>query len=82
MHSESCIGNGTHDELVDEKGNHQDILKFASRADIVVCCLAMNSETVTISPRFMHMLQTSRYTLVFHLIVFRLALWMRFSYLP
>lgn len=45
---ESCIGNGTHDELVDEKGNHQDILKFASRADIVVCCLAMNSETAGI----------------------------------
>ncbi|KAL0365807.1 UNVERIFIED_CONTAM: D-3-phosphoglycerate dehydrogenase [Sesamum radiatum] len=40
--------NGTHDDLVDEKGGHQDILKFASRADIVVCCLAMNSETAGI----------------------------------
>lgn len=33
-------------DLVDEKGSHDDILKFASKADIVVCCLAMNSETV------------------------------------
>ncbi|KAL0282820.1 UNVERIFIED_CONTAM: protein, chloroplastic [Sesamum angustifolium] len=40
--------NGTHDDLVDEKGGHQDILKFARRADIVVCCLAMNSETAGI----------------------------------
>lgn len=44
----SYIGNGTHEELVDEKGSHQDILEFASRADIVVCCLAMNSETAGI----------------------------------
>ncbi|KAL2241773.1 uncharacterized protein LOC105159544 isoform X1 [Sesamum indicum] len=40
--------NGTHNDLVDEKGGHQDILKFARRADIVVCCLAMNSETAGI----------------------------------
>lgn len=33
-------------DLVDEKGSHDDILKFASKADIVVCCLSMNSETV------------------------------------
>ncbi|KAL8459656.1 hypothetical protein ACS0TY_036952 [Phlomoides rotata] len=44
----SNIENGTHDDLVDEKGSHQDILKFASCADIVVCCLAMNSETAGI----------------------------------
>ncbi|GER38690.1 D-3-phosphoglycerate dehydrogenase [Striga asiatica] len=44
----SYIGNGTYDDLVDEKGTHEDILKFASRADIVVCCLTMNSETVGI----------------------------------
>ncbi|KAL8470061.1 hypothetical protein ACS0TY_032798 [Phlomoides rotata] len=44
MHSVSNIENGTHDDLVDEKGSHQDILKFASRADVVVCYLAMNSE--------------------------------------
>lgn len=37
--------NGGHD-MVDEKGSHDDILKFASKADIVVCCLSMNSETV------------------------------------
>ncbi|GFP81295.1 d-3-phosphoglycerate dehydrogenase [Phtheirospermum japonicum] len=42
------IGNGTHDDLVDEKGGHEDILKFASRADIIVCCLIMNSETAGI----------------------------------
>ncbi|XP_019199679.1 PREDICTED: uncharacterized protein LOC109193280 isoform X1 [Ipomoea nil] len=39
--------NGGHD-LVDEKGSHDDILKFASKADIVVCCLSMNSETAGI----------------------------------
>ncbi|KAH6780428.1 D-isomer specific 2-hydroxyacid dehydrogenase family protein [Perilla frutescens var. hirtella] len=44
----SYIANGTHDEHVDEKGVHQDILKFTSRADIVVCCLAMNKETAGI----------------------------------
>lgn len=42
----SDVGNGTHDDLVDEKGGHEKILKFASRADIVVCCLALNSATV------------------------------------
>ncbi|KAK4718957.1 hypothetical protein R3W88_017295 [Solanum pinnatisectum] len=45
-----CIGiNGTnynYDDLVDERGCHDDILKFASKADIVVCCLAMTTETV------------------------------------
>ncbi|KAK6115525.1 hypothetical protein DH2020_007794 [Rehmannia glutinosa] len=41
-------GNGSPDDLVYEKGGHEDILKFASRADIVVCCLAMNSETAGI----------------------------------
>ncbi|RAL54987.1 hypothetical protein DM860_013683 [Cuscuta australis] len=45
--------NGTHementDRLVDEKGSHDDILKFASKADIVVCCLAMNMQTAGI----------------------------------
>lgn len=37
-----------HVDLIDEKGNPQDILRFASRADIVVCCLAMNKETAGI----------------------------------
>jgi hypothetical protein len=32
--------------LVDEKGGHEDIHKFASNADIVVCCLSLNGETV------------------------------------
>ncbi|KAK6115524.1 hypothetical protein DH2020_007793 [Rehmannia glutinosa] len=41
-------GNGSPDDLVYEKGGHEDILKFASLADIVVCCLAMNSETAGI----------------------------------
>ena len=37
---------GTHDDLVDEKGGLEDFHRFAQAADIVVCCLAMNSETV------------------------------------
>lgn len=37
---------GAIDDLVDEKGAHEDIQKFASVADIVVCCLCLNSETV------------------------------------
>ncbi|KAL3513514.1 hypothetical protein ACH5RR_026231 [Cinchona calisaya] len=39
---------GMEDDLVDEKGNHEQILNFASKADIVVCCLAMNAETAGI----------------------------------
>lgn len=34
------------DDLVDETGSHNDIHKYASMADIVVCCLNMNRETV------------------------------------
>ncbi|KAL9245463.1 hypothetical protein vseg_019113 [Gypsophila vaccaria] len=34
--------------LVDEKGTHDDVYKFASMADIVVCCLNMNRETAGI----------------------------------
>ncbi|KAG9131487.1 hypothetical protein Leryth_015302 [Lithospermum erythrorhizon] len=41
----SYTENGMSDDLVDEKGTHADILKFASHADIVVCCLLMNKET-------------------------------------
>ncbi|KAJ4832781.1 hypothetical protein Tsubulata_018795 [Turnera subulata] len=41
------VQNGGVDELVDEKGSHEDIYKFAGKADIVVCCLVMNKETVT-----------------------------------
>lgn len=37
---------GASDDLVDEKGTHEDIHKYASAADIVVCCLCLNSETV------------------------------------
>ncbi|XP_057786932.1 uncharacterized protein LOC131004301 [Salvia miltiorrhiza] len=48
LSEKSCNENGVHDEVVDEKGTHQDILKFASLADIVVCCLAMNKETAGI----------------------------------
>ncbi|KAK9713664.1 hypothetical protein RND81_06G043100 [Saponaria officinalis] len=38
-----CVAN-----LVDEKGTHDDVHKFASMADIVVCCLNMNRETAGI----------------------------------
>ncbi|XP_027773882.1 uncharacterized protein LOC107022424 [Solanum pennellii] len=40
--------NGTnynYDDLVDERGSHDDIIKFASKADIVVSCLPMTTET-------------------------------------
>lgn len=40
--------NGIYDDLVDEKGGHEDIHKFARTADIIVCCLAMNHETAGI----------------------------------
>ncbi|KAI9101477.1 hypothetical protein K1719_023959 [Acacia pycnantha] len=33
-------------DLVDLKGNHEDMYDFAKEADIVVCCLRLNSETV------------------------------------
>lgn len=36
------------DDLIDEKGSHEDIFKFACKADIVVCCLSLNRETVKI----------------------------------
>ncbi|KAK2976091.1 hypothetical protein RJ640_009523 [Escallonia rubra] len=42
------VQNGTYDDLVDKKGVHEDIHYFASIADIVVCCLAMNHETAGI----------------------------------
>ncbi|CAH1427191.1 unnamed protein product [Lactuca virosa] len=32
-------------DLVDEKGSHEDIYEFAKISDIIVCCLTMNSET-------------------------------------
>ncbi|CAL5358913.1 unnamed protein product [Camellia sinensis] len=39
---------GMNDDLVDEKGGHEDIHTFASNADIVICCLSMNIETAGI----------------------------------
>ncbi|PKI46506.1 hypothetical protein CRG98_033063 [Punica granatum] len=39
---QNCVG----DDLVDEKGGHDEIYEFANKADIVVCCLSMNKETV------------------------------------
>ncbi|XP_022755952.1 uncharacterized protein LOC111303783 isoform X2 [Durio zibethinus] len=42
------IQNGVVDDLVDKKGSHGDIYEFASDADIVVCCLSLNKETVGI----------------------------------
>ncbi|KAI7988865.1 D-3-phosphoglycerate dehydrogenase [Camellia lanceoleosa] len=44
----SLTQNGMNDDLVDEKGFHEDIHTFASNADIVICCLLMNSETAGI----------------------------------
>ncbi|KAK9279264.1 hypothetical protein L1049_012943 [Liquidambar formosana] len=47
------IQNGIVEDLVDEKGSHEDIYEFASNADIVVCCLSINSETAgTVDKRF------------------------------
>lgn len=40
------VQNGIDDGLIDEKGGHEDIHKFASKADVVICCLSLNSETV------------------------------------
>ncbi|VVA19764.1 PREDICTED: phosphoglycerate dehydrogenase [Prunus dulcis] len=42
----SNVQNGPVNDFVDEKGGHEDIHKFASKADIVVCCLCLNSDTV------------------------------------
>ncbi|EPS66269.1 hypothetical protein M569_08508, partial [Genlisea aurea] len=39
---------GSNDDLVDVKGVHEDIVKYASISDIVVCCLSMSSETAGI----------------------------------
>lgn len=36
------------DDLVDVKGSHEDIYDFATKADIVACCLNLNSETAGI----------------------------------
>ncbi|KAE8682438.1 D-isomer specific 2-hydroxyacid dehydrogenase family protein isoform 4 [Hibiscus syriacus] len=36
------------DDLIDKKGIHGDIYEFASNADIVVCCLSLNKDTVGI----------------------------------
>jgi len=33
-------------DLVDVKGSHEDIYDFARKADIVVCCIRLNNETV------------------------------------
>lgn len=38
--------NGANNDLVDEKGTLEDIYKFGSKADVVVCCLSLNKETV------------------------------------
>ncbi|KAK2658988.1 hypothetical protein Ddye_005521 [Dipteronia dyeriana] len=45
------VENGIIDDLVDEKGIHEDSHKFASKANIVVCCLILNKETVGIVNR-------------------------------
>ncbi|KAH9781201.1 D-isomer specific 2-hydroxyacid dehydrogenase family protein [Citrus sinensis] len=43
-----AVKNGIIDDLVDEKGCHEDIFKFASMADVVVCCLSLNKQTAGI----------------------------------
>ncbi|XP_021888111.1 uncharacterized protein LOC110807320 isoform X1 [Carica papaya] len=45
---ENITQNGANDDLVDEKGHHEDIYEFASKADIIVCCLRLEKETVGI----------------------------------
>ncbi|XP_050158024.1 uncharacterized protein LOC126631876 [Malus sylvestris] len=45
---QSNVQNCSTENLVDEKCVHEDIHKFASIADIVVCCVHLNSETVGI----------------------------------
>ncbi|TQD91967.1 hypothetical protein C1H46_022483 [Malus baccata] len=42
---QSNVQNCSTENLVDEKCVHEDIHKFASIADIVVCCMHLNSET-------------------------------------
>ena len=49
MFSGFLAPNDSADELVDEKGSHEAIYDFASRADIAVCCLRLDSETVRTS---------------------------------
>ncbi|KAE9598376.1 hypothetical protein Lal_00027182 [Lupinus albus] len=44
QHTSKLSRNGV-DDLVDVKGNHEDIYDFAKKADIVVCCLRLNNET-------------------------------------
>lgn len=48
MHYSNIISTSfaVHGDLVDEKGGHEDIHKFASNADIIVCCLSLNRQTV------------------------------------
>ncbi|KAF8404317.1 hypothetical protein HHK36_009200 [Tetracentron sinense] len=45
---ELSIQNDTIDGLVDKEGSPENLLDFASKADIVVTCLALNSETAGI----------------------------------
>ncbi|ESR54758.1 hypothetical protein CICLE_v10020311mg [Citrus x clementina] len=45
---QSSVKNGIIDDLVDEKGCHEDIFEFASKADVVVCCLSLNKQTAGI----------------------------------
>ncbi|XP_071701200.1 uncharacterized protein [Rutidosis leptorrhynchoides] len=46
--TEPAYQNSSNEDLVDEKGSHEDIYKFAKMSDIVVCCLSMNSQTAGI----------------------------------
>uniref|UniRef100_A0A803M505 Uncharacterized protein n=1 Tax=Chenopodium quinoa TaxID=63459 RepID=A0A803M505_CHEQI len=49
-------------DLVDEKGSHDDIYKYAGMADIVVCCLNMNRETAgIINHSFMQSMKKGAY---------------------
>lgn len=46
--SNEHVQNNVIDDLIDEKGSHEEIFKFACKADIVVCCLSLNHETAGI----------------------------------
>ncbi|XP_030513037.1 hydroxypyruvate reductase isoform X2 [Rhodamnia argentea] len=48
LQSNGLDQNGMSGDLVDVKGSHNDICNFAGEADIVVCCLSLNKDTVGI----------------------------------
>lgn len=50
----ASVQNDSAYDLVDEKGGHEDIHEFASKADVVVCCLSLNNKTArTVNKSFL-----------------------------